>query len=75
MKIAVAQGLLQSHSYAKYRSIVSDLLSQGMATGNESTEALMHYTELNEVRMNRLDKKMVISEENIQKLPLRFYLL
>ncbi len=68
MKIAVAQGLLQSHSYAKYRSIVSDLLSQGMATGNESTEALMHYTELNEVRMNRLDKKMVISEENIQKL-------
>jgi hypothetical protein len=68
MKIAVAQGLLQSHSYAKYRSIVSDLLSQGMATGNDPSEALKHYTELNEVRMNRLDKKMVISEENIQKL-------
>jgi len=68
MKIAVAQGILQSHTYAKYRSIVTDLLAKGIATGNESTEALVHYTQLNEARMNRLDKKMVVSEENIQKL-------
>lgn len=68
MKIAVAQGILQSHTYAKYRSIVTELVEKGIATGKDSTEALVHYTQLNEARMNRLDKKMVVSEENIQKL-------
>lgn len=66
--MAVAQGLLQSHSYTKYRQIVTDLLAQGKASGNEQSDALVHYTELNEARMNRLDKKMVVSEESIQKL-------
>ena len=68
MKIAVAQGLINSHSYTKYRAIVSQLLTMGKATGNEQSEKLLHYTELNEVRMNRLEKKMVITDENIQKL-------
>lgn len=66
--MAVAQGLLQSHSYTKYRQIVTDLLAEGKASGNEQSDALVHYTELNEARMNRLDKKMVVSEETIQKL-------
>ena len=68
MKIAVAQGLINSHSYTKYRAIVSQLLTMGKATGNEQSEKLVRYTELNEVRMNRLEKKMVITDENIQKL-------
>jgi len=68
MKMAVAQGLLQSHSYIKYRQIVTNLLAQGKSTGNEQSEALTHYTTLNEARMNRLDKQMVITEANIQKL-------
>lgn len=68
MKVAVAQGLINSHSYSKYRSIVSEALADGKVTGNEQSSDLIHYTELNEARMNRLDKKMVITEENIQKL-------
>jgi len=68
MKVAVAQGLLNSHSYVKYRDIVSGLLSQGKVSGHEQSEALLHYTQLNEARMNRLDKKMVVTEDNIQKL-------
>ncbi|HLA54849.1 MAG TPA: thioredoxin family protein [Flavobacterium sp.] len=68
MKVAVAESLQKSHSYPKYRKIVSDLLLLGKVTGNEQSVELIHYTQLNEVRMNRLDKKMVISEENIQKL-------
>ena len=68
MKIAVAEALQKSHSYLKYRNIVTDLLQQGKSSGNQQSEALTHYSELNEVRMNRLDKKMVISEEVIQKL-------
>jgi len=68
MKMAIAEGIINSCSYTKYRAIVSDLFSVGKSTGNEQSEALTHYTSLNEVRMDRLDKKMVISEEHIQKI-------
>jgi len=68
MKVAVAESLLKSHSYVKYRTIVSNLLKEGKSSGNQQSEELTHYSELNEARMNRLDKKIVISEENIQKL-------
>ena len=56
MKVAVAQGLLNSHSYTKYRAIVTNLLSEGKVSGHKQSKDLVHYTELNEVRMNRLDK-------------------
>lgn len=68
MKIAIAESLLKSHSYLKYRSIVTGLLQQGKSSGSQQSEALLHYSELSEARMNRLDKKMVISEDNIKKL-------
>jgi hypothetical protein len=68
MKMAVAEGLLKSHSYIKYRQIVSDLLALGKSSGSEQSEKLTHYSTLNEARMNRLDKKMVVTEANIQKL-------
>lgn len=68
MKVAVAHGLVNSHTYLQYRAIVAKALANGKNTGNEQSEDLVHYTELNEARMNRLDKKMSITEENIQKL-------
>ena len=68
MKIAVAESLLKSVSYIKYRKLVSDLFAEGRVTGDQQTPELLHYTLLNETRMNRLDKKVVIPEENIQKL-------
>jgi hypothetical protein len=68
MKIAVAQSILKSHSYDRYRTIVSDLLIAGKVSGNEQSQDLVHYSELNEVRMNRLDKKMVVTEEVIKKI-------
>jgi len=68
MKIAVAESLIKSHSYVKYRAFVTKLLKEGKSSGNQQSEELTHYSELNEARMNRLDKKIVIAEENIQKL-------
>ncbi|MES2578224.1 MAG: thioredoxin family protein [Bacteroidota bacterium] len=68
MKIPVAKALFNSHSYAEYRKLVSDLLLEGKSTGNEQSENLTHYTELNETRMNRLDKTMKITDENSLKL-------
>ncbi len=68
MKIAIAQGLQRGHSYLKYRSMVSALLQNKQVSGHLQSEELLHYTALNEARMNRLDKKMVIAEETIRKL-------
>lgn len=68
MKIPVAKALFNSHSYSEYRKLVSDLLMQGKSTGNEQSEDLTHYSELNETRMNRLEKTMKITDENIRQL-------
>lgn len=68
MKVAVAESLLKSVSYIKYRKTVADMLALGKATGEKQSEELLHYTLLNEIRMSRLDKKVVIPEDSIQKL-------
>jgi hypothetical protein len=68
MKMIIAESLLNSYSYAKYRARITDLLAEGKSSGEQQSEALAHYTLLNETRMNRLDKTMVIAEENIQKI-------
>jgi len=68
MKNSVARALFKSHSYPEYRKLVSELLDEGKSTGTEQTEDLTHYSILNETRMNRLDKTVKISEENIVKL-------
>ena len=68
MKIPVAKALFNSHSYIEYRKLITDLLLEKKSTGEEQSENLTHYSELNETRMNRLDKTMKITEENSFKL-------
>lgn len=68
MKSITEKSLLQSHSYTDYRNQIKALLNEGKSTGNEQSEALTHYSELNETRMNRLEKTIVIADENVQKL-------
>lgn len=68
MSSIIETSLANSHSYVEYRTAVSALLKEGKSTGNEQSEDLTHYSELNETRMNRLDKTIAIADENIQKL-------
>ncbi len=68
MKMAIAEALLQSHTYTEYRAMVSGLLTEGKSTGTEQSDELLHYSMLNEARMNRLDKKMVVTEDVIRSL-------
>jgi hypothetical protein len=63
MKSIIAKSLFNSHSYLEYRKLVSDLLLEGKSTGTEQSEELIHYTTLNETRMNRLDKTMKVPDE------------
>lgn len=68
MKTIIKQSLAKSYTYQEYRNQVSTLLKEGKSTGNEQSADLTHYSELNEVRMNRLDKTMVVPAENIKRL-------
>lgn len=63
MKLIIENSLANSFTYHEYRGHVTNLLQAGQATGNEQSESLVHYTELNEARMNRLDKTMQITDE------------
>jgi len=68
MKSIVAKALFNSHSYVEYRKLVTDLLSEGKSTGSQQSESLTNYSKLNEARMNRLEKTIIISEDVISKL-------
>ncbi|MEZ4722509.1 MAG: thioredoxin family protein [Flavobacteriales bacterium] len=43
-------------TYAEYRSLVSELLTNGRSTAPKQEEHLVTYSDLNQHRMNRLDK-------------------
>jgi hypothetical protein len=47
-------------TYESYRQVVLEKLAQGIVTGNDQSEDLLHYTTLNQTRMNRLDKTLKI---------------
>ncbi len=68
MKTIIAESYNKSITYPEYRSIVTDLVSQGKSSGNEQSEELLDYSKLNETRMNRLDKTIAIELNNIQEL-------
>lgn len=64
MKAVIAKSLLKSYTYLEYRKIVSELFADGKSTGNTQSDDLLKYSGLNETRMNRLDKTVVVPEEN-----------
>ncbi len=68
MKEIIQNAIQNSYSYTEYRKLASDLVAQGKPTGHDLSEALAHYAELNETRMNRLEKTITIADEIIQKL-------
>lgn len=68
MQELIEASLRNSYSYTAYREFVTSLVKEGKSTGNEQSEALTHYSELNEVRMNRLDKTIVLTADVKQQL-------
>ena len=70
MKEIFKSALNNSYSYQDYRKIITDLLQEGKTTGTIQSEALVNYRRLNETRMHRLDKTIVIDLVIISKLKL-----
>jgi hypothetical protein len=68
MKQILTNALINSYSYQGYRKTVADLLQEGKSSGAIQSEALVNYSRLNETRMYRLDKTLVIDQTIVSKL-------
>lgn len=63
MNSIIKESLKESFSYQEYRSFVTALAKDNATTGDEQREDLVHYTQLNEARLHRLDKTMQLTDE------------
>ena len=71
----IKQALENSFSYADYRKKVTNLIAEGKSTGHEQSEDLLRYSELNEARLNRLEKTIAVTEEvksDLEKLDKKY---
>lgn len=62
MKTLIEASLKNSLGYSEYRARLEELLEKGLSSGNEQSEDLLKYSQLNEVRMNRLEKTLAVPE-------------
>lgn len=58
----------QAMNYTEYREMINNLLEEGKTTGENHSEAMLHYTKMNVHRMNRHDKRTELKDEMIEKL-------
>ncbi|WP_306566579.1 thioredoxin family protein [Flavobacterium lindanitolerans] len=70
MEEIIKNSLEKSSTYFEYRKIVADKLLEGKSTGSVQSDDLLHYSKLNETRMNRLEKTIVVSAEIEERLKL-----
>ena len=68
MKVEVVKALFANKTYPEFRKLITDLLLEGKSTGKEQSESRLHYSTLNETRMNRLDKTMKVTDENAKNV-------
>ncbi|MDV7186863.1 thioredoxin family protein [Lutibacter sp. TH_r2] len=64
----IKNSLEKGISYNSYRKFIKDLLAEEKSTGNIQNEEMLNYSTLNDKRMDRLDKKIVLTEETIHSL-------
>ena len=68
MKEIIEESLKNAITYKSYKNLVSNLLFEGKSTGPIQSEALTNYSLLNDRRMKRLDKTIIILEKTINKI-------
>ncbi|MEL6695529.1 MAG: thioredoxin family protein [Bacteroidota bacterium] len=61
MDALIQEKIEKSFDYAHYRTMVAQLLSEGKTTGPNQSEDYIFYTQLNQQRMDRLDKRLKLS--------------
>lgn len=68
MKEILINAINSSCSYHNYRKTIINLIQEGKTSGPIQSETLVNFTRLNEKRMQRLDKTIILDNEIISKL-------
>ncbi len=68
MNTIIANSLETAYTYDGYRRKIKNLLEETKPDGNAVVDPLIHYTILNETRMDRLEKTVKISDEAAKSL-------
>lgn len=55
--------ITNAYSYEEYRNMVDEQLAKGETTGENHSEAMLHYTKMNVHRMKRHDKRTGLSDK------------
>lgn len=63
MEALLKKSIAKSYSYPEYRSLITNLLQSGKTTGHDQSDDLIHYTQLNEARLHRLDKTIQVTAQ------------
>lgn len=66
-KVLVLEAIKEAMSYTEYRELVANHAANSSSTGDEQSEALSEYTQLNNARMRRLDKTLKLPEAVVQR--------
>ncbi|WP_299102362.1 thioredoxin family protein [uncultured Winogradskyella sp.] len=59
----ISESLEKSMTYPEYRALVINLVEENSSTGNDKSEAMANYTQLNDRRMRRWDKTGKVAED------------
>lgn len=63
MNTIITNSLANTYTYETYRTRIQNLLAEGKSSGDEQSDEILAYSQLNETRMNRLDKTIKITPE------------
>ena len=66
--VITSDHLAASQSYPEYQRMITALLAEDKTTGNNHSEAMLHYTQLNQQRMQRLDRVAQLTDVLLGKL-------
>ncbi|HBK83817.1 MAG TPA: thioredoxin family protein [Flavobacterium sp.] len=68
VKKDILDAIAKGYTYENYRKHISKLVEEGKSTGNVQSDELLHYSKLNETRMNRVEKTISLSAETLESL-------
>jgi len=57
-----------AYTYDEYRELINELLLKGRTTGENHSEAMIHYTNMNSHRMRRIDKRIELMDSLKERL-------
>lgn len=58
----------EAYTYDQYRQLIDNLMKENKTTGENHSEAMLHYTKMNTYRMKRLDKTTELLPELEERL-------